>query len=138
MELLLQFPPTPEHAAAHAAIAVDAVRDIEGVELDYSPETLPTVDSVMANFHAEGLALADIGQMVFSIGCYVGEMLVRHCGGRWVMPGDASDSAGSDCFDVMVVKLPDESSCSPVGKAIKALELGEGESLAQLYRSVAG
>jgi|SRR5262245_31307628 len=135
MRLRLQFPPTPEHAAQLAELAVAAARNVDGVVLDYSPESLPAVDRILESFHREGLKENQIGETVFSFGCYVGEVLVRHNGGVWKLPKDSGFSRilrrGEN---MMVVDLPTGTVCNPIGKAFKLLENGKVESVAYFYQ----
>jgi hypothetical protein len=132
LQLHLQHPPTPEYATRHAQIAVDAARNVEGIELDFSPESLPEVDRIIGAFHAERLRPDQVGETVFSFGCYVGEVFVRHHAGRWVMPKRSWFGFGGS--DMMLVEMPNGVVCNPIGKAFKLLEQGESESLTYFYQ----
>jgi len=83
MELKLQFPPTPEHAAQHAELMVPAAREVSGVLLDYSPESLLAVDGIIEKFRRDGVPADRIASTLFCFGCYVGEVFVRNAGARW-------------------------------------------------------
>ena len=134
MNLRLQFPPTPENAAAHAQLAVDAARNVDHVQLDYSPQSLVEVDRILGKFHTEGLRADQIGETVFSFGCYVGEVIVRHLGGAWSMPDQGFLSRlGFGRSNMMVVQMPNGVVWNPIGKAFKRLEHGEGDSVSYLY-----
>jgi len=135
MKMRLQHPPTPEFAATHAKLAVDAARDIDHVALDYSPASLTEVDRILGKFHAEGLTSEQMGATVFSFGCYVGEVLVRNNAGRWVMPGQSVLSKlGFGDSTMMVVELPNGDVWNPIMKAFKLLANGESDSVAYFYR----
>lgn len=135
MRLRLQHPPTPEFAPTHAQIAVEAARDIDHVTLDYSSASLAEVDRILGKFHAEGLTADQMGETVFSFGCYVGEVLVRNNGGRWVMPRQSVLSKlGFGDSTMMVVELPNGDVWNPIMKAFKLLENGEADSVAYFYR----
>jgi hypothetical protein len=131
MKINLTDPPTPEFAATHAQNAVNAVRQIEGFELDYTPASVDRVDELVLKFHSERIPPEQVGWVVFSLGCYVGEVMVRHEGGRWAMPEELD--VPKDAFSDMLVSLPNQVSCNPIGKAFKRYEQGEGESLAYFY-----
>lgn len=131
LRLHLRFPPTPEHAARHAQIAVDAARNVDGIELDFSPASLSHVDRIIGAFHAEGLSSNQVGETVFSFGCYVGEVFVRHHEGRWIMPKRSLFGFGGS--NMMLVELPPGVICNPIGKAFKLLEEGQSESVAYFY-----
>jgi hypothetical protein len=135
VNLRLPHPPTPEFAATHAQLAVDAARNIDHVHLDYSPASLGEVDRILGKFHAEGLTEDQMGATVFSFGCYVGEVLVRNNSGRWVMPGQSALSKlGLGDSNMMVVELPDGGVWNPIMKAFKLLKNGESDSVAYFYR----
>jgi len=134
MNLCLQFAPTPENAAAHAQLAVDAARNVDRVELDYSPQSLADVDRILGKFHADKLRADQIGETVFSFGCYVGEVLVRHLGGSWTMPVQGFLSRlGLGGSNMMVVRMPNGIVWNPIGKAFKLLENGKEDSVSYLY-----
>jgi hypothetical protein len=132
LKLNLQYPPTPENAARHAQLAVDAARNVDGITLDFSPKTLKEVDRIIGSFHAEGLRSAQVGETVFSFGCYVGEIFVRHHAGRWIMPKRSLFGFGGS--DMMLVEMPGGTVCNPIGRAFKLLERGVSESFAYFYQ----
>jgi hypothetical protein len=134
MNLRLQYPPTPENAAALAQLAVDAARNVDSVELDYSPQSLTEVDGIIGKFHSERLTADQIGSTIFSFGCYVGEVLVRHQGGVWKKPAQSIWSRLSfGNADMMVVETPNGSIWNPIGKAFKLLENGKEDSVSYFY-----
>lgn len=121
--------PSPEHAAPLAASIVAAVRDHFGILLDYSPESLASVDEIILGFRAGGLTEAEVAEPVYKLGCYVGEVFVRNDGGVWVMP----DEELAVFFQGMLIELPDNRHCNPIGKAFKLLENGEEDSIVWFY-----
>jgi hypothetical protein len=134
MNLRLRFAPTPENAAALAQLAVDAARDVEHVELDYSPQSLAEVDRILGKFHAEKLRADQMGETIFSFGCYVGEILVRHLGGSWQMPERGFLARlGLGDSNLMVVQMPNDIVWNPIGKAFKLLENGKEDSVSYFY-----
>jgi hypothetical protein len=134
MNLRLQFAPTPENAAAHAQLAVDAARNVDHVELDYSPQSLAEVDRILGKFHAEKLRADQMGETVFSFGCYVGEVLVRHLGGSWQMPERGFLARlGLGDSNMMVVQMPNGIVWNPIGKAFKLFENGKEDSVSYFY-----
>lgn len=50
VQLRLQFPPTPEHTADLAAVAVAAASAVSGIELDYAVPSLDLVDTILGRF----------------------------------------------------------------------------------------
>lgn len=137
MNLRLQFPPTPENAAALAKLAVDAAWNVDSIELDYSPQSLSKVDGIIGKFHSERLAPNQIGSTIFSFGCYVGEVLVRHQNGVWKMPERSFWSRlGLGGTNMMVVETPNGIVWNPIGKAFKLLENGKEDSVSYFYEVV--
>ena len=134
MELRLQYPPTPEFAAKHAELAVAAALNVEQITLDYSPKSLADVDGIVGRFHQEGLRANQIGETVFSFGCYVGEVLVRNHKGVWKLAAATKwPKTLKESLDMIVVELPNGSVWNPIGKAFKLLENGEGDSVEYFY-----
>ena len=134
MNLRLQFAPTPENAAAHAQLAVDAARNVDRVELDYSPQSLAEVDRIIGKFHAQKMRADQIGETVFSFGCYVGEVLVRNLGGTWKNPERSFLSRlGLGDSNMMVVGMPNGIVWNPIGKTFKLLENGKEDSVSYFY-----
>jgi hypothetical protein len=134
MNLRLQFPPTPENGAAHAQLAVDAAWNVDRVELDYSPQSLADVDRILGKFHEQKMRADQIGETVFSFGCYVGEVLVRHLGGSWTMPEQGFLARlGIGNSSMMAVQMPNGIVWNPIGKTFKLLENGKEDSVSYFY-----
>ncbi|MFK0403570.1 hypothetical protein ACIQTT_14650 [Microbacterium sp. NPDC090225] len=123
--LRLQHPPEAEFAAAHAQTFADAVQNIDGITLDYSVQSLRTVDGVLGNFEEPGSDA--VAETVLAAGFYVGEVMVRQHGHRWVKtPEDVPLWAP---FDLLVVG-PKGNYSNPLSKAFKRVENGPEDSVA--------
>src|SRR5262249_27680954 len=123
-----------ENAAKLANLAVQAAKNIDGITLDYSPASLTFVDQILGKFHAEGLSETQIGATVFSIGCYVGEILIRNCSGKWIWPSKkTAKTLGINEKSIMLVELANGSTWNPIGKAFKFLANGAGDSTEFFY-----
>ncbi len=127
MKLQLRFPASAENAVDHAQLAVEAAWEEGGVDLDYSPGSLELADAQIEAMREEGLTGEDVAEALFVLGCYLGEVMARALGGRWV------PTARSPLADVspwpMVVVLRNGSAWDAIGKAYKRLELGDSEYL---------
>ena len=135
MELNLTHPPTPEHAPTHAADIVKLAKLIHGVDLDYSPASLENIDQILQQFSDGGSTVADLGETLFAIGCYVGEVLVRHLQGIWRNTSDtALASVGG--FPI-VVELPNQRLANPIHRVFSRLEKGDVDSIARYYTMIA-
>jgi hypothetical protein len=115
--------------ADHAAVAVAAASEVAGIELDYGVPSLVLVDGILARFHDEGLGPEQVGETVFSLGAYIGEVMIRSAGGSWVTVGADHPLGGG----WPLVELPGDTLVNPLGKAFKRVENGEGDSIPYFY-----
>ena len=131
MKLQLRFPASAENALDHAQLAVEAAWEESGIDLDYSPASLDLVDAQIEGMREEGLTGEDVAEALFVLGCYLGEVMARALGGRWI-PTSRSPLADVSPWP-MVVVLPNGSAWDPIGKAYKRLELGDSEYLPAFF-----
>jgi hypothetical protein len=131
MNIRLPKPPIPENAQGYAESAVNATKRIDKLDLDYSPKSLEIVDGILDRFHRDRVPVDQIAAALFAFGCYVGEVFVRHCGGIWRKEDD-TEMAGLAGFFI-VVELPNNKICNPIGKVFKRVRDGEAESLPYFY-----
>lgn len=131
MKLRLRYPATPKNAHDHAQLAVQVAADEFDTQLDYSPDSLETLDVQIESLRDEGLDGEAAAEVLFVFGCYVGEVLVRNLGGTW------ASTSRSPLRDVspwpMVVTLPDGSAWDAIGKVYRRLELGDSEFLPAFF-----
>jgi hypothetical protein len=134
MKLELRYPASPDNALDHAQLAVEAAWE-SGFELDFSTASLETADAQIESLREEGRTGEEVAEALFVLGCYVGEVMVRGLGGRWVA------TARSPLAQIspwpMVVMLGDGSAWDPIGKAYKRLELGDSEYLPAYFAAAA-
>jgi len=136
MKIRLKYPASPGNAHDHAAIAVAVARNEYDTELDYTPDSLEALDAEIESLREDGLDGEGAAEALFVFGCYLGEVLVRHLGGRW-MPTARSPLRGVSPWP-MVVALPDGSAWDAIGKTYKRLELGDSEYLPAFFQAAAG
>ena len=79
---------TPADAAKYATLAVSMAEKLEGSKLDYSPNSLKSVDEIILKFHMAGKKPEDMQRTIIVLGCYVGEVMIRNLGGKWEMPNE--------------------------------------------------
>lgn len=132
LTLNLPLAPTPENAPALAEKLVATVHKLDGIALDYSVESLTTLDSRILAFRQQGATSAQMAETLFMFGVYFGEVLIRNLGGKWFTP--AQDPAN---FAVLAVDLGPGLHANPIGKVFKLLENGPEDSTAWLYRVLA-
>ncbi|TDC32979.1 hypothetical protein E1211_19895 [Micromonospora sp. 15K316] len=130
MQLRLKYAPVPENASRFAADIAASAAKVSGVQLDYTPDSLALVDSILDDFRADGLTGEQLAETLFGFGCYVGEVLTRHAGGRW--RATAEDEQAVVGWP-MLIELGERRWCNPIGKAFKRLENGPEDSLRYFY-----
>lgn len=122
----------PENAPLFAADIVVVAQEHFGATLDYSVQSLAEVDRIVGGLHEEGLKLDDVAAMVFGLGCYVGEIFVRHAGATWRA---ATQEEIENYYGVpLIVQLSNDTTANPIGKIIKRLEEGDEHNLPYFYR----
>jgi len=136
LRIKLRYPASPENARDHAQIAVDLAREEYDSELDFSPDSLERVDAHIDSLREEGIDAEGAAETLFVLGCYLGEVMVRHLGGAWVATM-RSPLRGVSPWP-MVVALGDGSAWDAIGKAYKRLELGDAEYLPAFFKTAAG
>jgi hypothetical protein len=122
---------TPDNAPAFARDIVASTARITGDTLDYSVASLGAVDRIIEGIRAGGGTVDQYAETMFCFGCYVGEVFVRHAGGRWV----ATPEGQLEVFGVrLVVELPPPGKlCNPIAKAFKRLHNGVEDHLPFVY-----
>jgi hypothetical protein len=106
-----------------------------GIELDYSVESLGSVDELLEDFPNRGYEASEIGDRVRAFGFYAGEVLVRQTGAKWrAIAGDAFLEEHFDPALGFVVDLK-TTIANPIGKVWKRLENGAEDSLLGFART---
>jgi hypothetical protein len=135
VKLQLRFPATPETAADHAQLAVRVSREEYDEALDFSPASLDRVDEQIEGLREDGRDGEEVAELLFVLGCYLGQVMVQALGGQWVSTAQSALRAISPW--PMVVVLPGGSTWDPIGKTYKRLELGDSEYLPAYYATAA-
>ncbi|MEU5348055.1 MULTISPECIES: hypothetical protein [unclassified Streptomyces] len=118
--------------------AAEFVRDVTArsrLPLDYSVASLRVVDFIIDGLRKSGRDRAAVGHVLFGLGAYAGEVLVRRAGAVWV----EFDEGQRELFGRPVgVRMPDGRVWNPLGKVVKRFEAGERESLRTFYLQLHG
>ena len=130
-ELSLQYPPEPQYAGAHAELAISMARSVSRVRLDYSVRSLRKLDGIIARFDQEQVTADEIPETLFTFGCYLGEVLIRQCGGEWHETSEGPPGLR------MRVRLVSGETTDPIGQVFRRLAHGQSHSLAAYYREIA-
>jgi hypothetical protein len=132
----LKHKPVPQNAKRFAEEMVDAAKEISGVELDYSVESLEAVDQIIQAMADDGCSVEDVAETLFGFGCYVGEVFVRNGTGAWRAPANGREQ---EMFGFpLVVQTGADQVCNPIGRVFRRLQDGETENLPYFYSVFAG
>lgn len=132
MRLRLKYAPTAENAPKFAADMVSPAAEISGANLDYSVASLQAVDDIIEHMQQDGCTPDQVAETLFGFGCYVGEVFVRHTGGKWRNAAETSMAKIAN-FPI-VIELGKENFCNPIGKVFKRMENGEEDNLPYFYQ----
>ena len=131
MELNLKYPTIPQFAKLLSDICGEASFNISGLRLDYSVDSLKLVEKQIDSFSENGEVVNHIASTLFCFGCYLGELLIKHIGGKWVK---TDDSTMKDLTPWPIVVEMNNGDCwNPIGKVFKRFEEGEREDLRYFY-----
>jgi hypothetical protein len=120
-----------ENMPRFAEDIVTAAAQISGTNLDYTPESLKSVDDIIENMRRDGMTSAQLGETLFGFGCYVGEVMCRNAGATWAR----TTAEQIELFGFpLVIELPNKKLCNPIGKVFKRLDNGDGDSLPYFYQ----
>jgi hypothetical protein len=132
VQLQLPYELIPANAPRFAAdIAVQAGG--KGVRLDFSADSIAYFDSVIESLRANEVTVAQVAEVLFSLGCFVGEAIVRATGGHW-RPAAGTSLAKTAPFPIVVL-LPDGRLCDPAAQPFVTFERGASASLAEFFTS---
>ncbi len=123
--------PAPDTAAEIAAMVVPWVEETYGAKLDYGVYSLKQIDGILDDLRKDQ-TFEDLQPLLFSMGCYVGEVFVRRGGGRWCSAADVGMVGVAS--SPIVVRMPDGRGCNPVGKVYKRFKDGPGDDIAGFFQ----
>jgi hypothetical protein len=102
-----------------------------GYSADFTPESLWEIDRFFdeetRNGAARpgGLLSSGLGQRIFAVGSYVGEVVRRRLGGDWI--GDENDPEAEINVEL---RLPGDVRCWPIQRVMKRLKNGPEDGIA--------
>ena len=129
----MELTPTPDNASEIGAMAVPFVESNYGATLDYGVYSLRQIDSILDDLRRDQ-KFEDVQPVLFSIGCYVGEVLVRRAKGRWCR--SANTATGAVASAPIVIQMPSGRGCNPIGMVYRRFANGPQDSIASFYQSV--
>jgi hypothetical protein len=114
LQLALAYELTAQNAPRFAADIVSQA-GAQGVSLDYSLATVDYLDSVLASLRAAGVTVEQVPEVLFGLGCVLGEILIEATDASWV---------SADFAVPIGVKASDGHLEDPVGQTFAALLTG--------------
>jgi hypothetical protein len=131
--LNFQFTPTPDNGIKFAQQFVDAVKQNENRELNYSVDSLDFVDKFLQRFSDEGLTVNDFAETIFVAGSYVGQVMIKNNNGMWIGQDEVNLPDGVSMMPI-VIKLPNGNIADPIAKAFKRFHYGDIENVKYFYQ----
>jgi hypothetical protein len=125
----------PSTAERIAAGSVAFVERKFGFRLPYTPESLIVVDAIVDKIRDTGAAEHQAFGVLLELGCYVGEVLVRHARASWRSAAEMGMS--ESCRSPAVLALPGLTGCDPIEGVFERFR-GHARSLARLYEATIG
>jgi hypothetical protein len=123
-----------EGATRLAAVAANTILTVYEHTVTYGVEDLAYVDQALSDLAAAG-DLENKAPTIQAFGCLVGEILVRHDGGKWrELTVEEANVTGSR----VIVEMPSGLWANPVGSAFKQAYGDEGRSAGLLREGALG
>jgi hypothetical protein len=127
---------SPNSAPRIADESVGFVHKKFGFLLPYTPESLIVVDAIVDKIKATGATEQQASGLLSGLGCYVGEVFVRHARASWRWTAEMGMAAS--CRFPVVVALPGVTGCDAIGTVFKRFSGGNAESVALVYEAALG
>jgi hypothetical protein len=125
---------SPTTAAQLAEGSVAFVDKKFGFCLPYTPESLIVVDAIIDKIKATGATEQQASGLLSGLGCYVGEVFVRHARASWRWTAEMGMS--ESCRFPIVLALPGPTACDSIGRVFRRFSGGAADSVALLFEMV--
>jgi hypothetical protein len=122
---------SPQTAAQVAEASVDFVRKKFGFALPYTPESLIVVDAIVDKIKATGASEHQASGLLGGLGCYAGEVFVRHAKASWRWTAEMRMT--EPCRFPVVVALPGVMGCDTIGRVFQRFTGETADGVALLY-----
>lgn len=127
----MKVSPTTAPQLAEGSVAF--VSEKFGFTLPYTPESLIVVDAIIDKIKATGATEQQASGLLSGLGCYVGEVLVRHARASWRWAAEMGMSPS--CRVPVVLALPGPTACNPIGHVFQRYSGGPADSVALFYEA---
>ena len=125
--------PTVQTAPQIAQGAVALVKKKFGFQLNYDPPSLIVVDLLVDKIRETGATEHQASGFLLGLGCYVGEVFVRHARASWRATAEMGMTKA--CAYPILLALRGTVTCDAIGIVFRRFAPGATESAASLYES---
>jgi hypothetical protein len=125
--------PTVKTAPQIAQGAVALVKKKFGFQLNYDPPSLIVIDMLIDKIKETGASEHQASGLLLGLGCYVGEVFVRHARASW--RETAQMGMSKTCAYPIILALPGAVGCDAIGIVFRRFAAGPPESAALLWES---
>ncbi|MER6228777.1 MULTISPECIES: hypothetical protein [Streptomyces] len=127
--------PSSRQMRGYVACFLAGLPERNRLPLDYSVASLRLVDRIIDGLRRDQPDRARVDPVLRGLGAYLGEVMVRRAGGRWV----DFDAEQTLFFGQTVgVRMGDGRVWNPLGKTANRFEAGSEESVQRFYLLVHG
>lgn len=118
-----------------AELAVEVVKEVNGVSLDYTVESLKKVDRIVLNMRkSAGTNPEPYKQILYLLGVYVGEVVIKNNENyEWAEKDLNSVITNESEF---LLKSKDGIYCAPIGSVYEVMFKGQEVSVYEEYRYI--
>ena len=134
MHFRIDMAPAIPTVRDYADDAIRNMRDIYGLCLDHSLDSLAHVDYVLTRWREGGTQVSIMARSLYAFGSYAGEVLCEQEPGRWIQPPGSGHGMADEPFPY--VRLLDGREWRPIGMAFSALADDPPPSLLQSAREL--
>ncbi len=114
---------TVQEEVASYKLWIEEALESSGYKADYTIDGLKEIDRFITEEGKEGgLISQNLGEILFGLSVYVGETIIKNCGGEWCFD-DSAD--GSD----LRIKLLDGSYITPLDRVVSMYKFGNENSI---------
>ena len=104
-----------------------------GLRLHYSVESLVLVDAIVDKIRGTGATEQQALGLLAGLGCYAGEVFVRHARASWRASSELAGSRSSRFAIVLALDGP--TACDPIRRVFERFAAGSGDGVALLYET---
>ena len=118
----------PMDAKIRASMVVKQAAKI-GIELDYSPESLTHIDTIIDKDRQVGIGMTDDMKIeLTSLAAYVGEVMIRNMNAKWARGVETPTQ------DPLLILVDEKYAINVVSMVMRRFASGEPASVAKMYK----